>query len=100
MSELNVPKTAEFVQKIHANSFCPTDLQTRLSQKQSKSLKICGAQTEYCVDTTVKVAHSLGHHLQVVAGLSTMTDNHYMTAEQTIAFYEGIWRDRFLKLIE
>lgn len=46
MPELNVPKTAIFVQKTHADSFWQTNLQTLLSQMQIKSLEICGAQTE------------------------------------------------------
>ena len=100
MPELNVPKTAIFVQKTHADSFWQTNLQTLLSQMQIKSLEICGAQTEYCVDTTIKVAHHLGYQLQMVAGLSTTTDNAYMTAEQTIAFYENIWQNRFLELLK
>ncbi len=100
MPELNVPKTAIFVQKTHADSFWQTNLQTLLSQMQIKSLEICGAQTKYCVDTTIKVAHHWGYQLQMVAGLSTTTDNAYMTAEQTIAFYENVWQNRFLELLK
>lgn len=100
VSELDVPADAQFVQKTHANSFWQTNLQALLEQKQIHSLEICGAQTEYCVDTTVKVAHSLGYQLQMVSGLSTTVDNSFMTATQTIAFYEGIWADRFMTLLK
>ncbi|BAX69207.1 cysteine hydrolase [Latilactobacillus sakei] len=98
--ELSVPADAQFVQKTHANSFWQTNMQVLLEQKQIHSLEICGAQTEYCVDTTVKVAHSLGYQLQMVSGLSTTVANSLMIATQTIAFYEDIWADRFLTLIE
>lgn len=81
LPELVVPETAHFVQKTHANSFWHTNLQALLVQERVKSLEICGAQTEYCVDTTIKVAHSLGYQLQMMTGLSTTTANPFMTAE-------------------
>lgn len=86
-----------FVHQPHANSFWQSNLQVLLGQKQIHSLEICGAQTEYCIDTTVKVAHSLGYQLQMV---STTVANSLMTATQTIAFYEGIWADRFMTLLK
>ncbi|KRL60459.1 cysteine hydrolase family protein [Latilactobacillus fuchuensis] len=87
------------VQKTHADSFFKTTLKTILDQKQVTSLEICGAQTEYCIDTTVKVAHHLGYQLQMQSQMTTTFDNQYLSAAATIQFYEGIWQNRFLILI-
>lgn len=72
-----VQPTDTVVQKTHANVFYSHQL-------AAESLEICGAQTEYCVDTTTKVGYRIGYDLEMTPGLTP-------TAEQTIAFYKGIW---------
>lgn len=98
ISEINTQSNDCFVQKTHANSFYHTELRKILNENNVKSLEICGAQTEFCVDTTIKIAHGLGYDLQMQKGLSTTFDNAYMTAQNTVKFYEHIWNNRFLKL--
>lgn len=88
------------VQKTHANSFYQTNLQEILQKKQINSLEICGAQTQYCIDTTVKFAHGLGYQLTMLKNGSTTYDNDFLSAADTIAFYENIWDKRFLRLIK
>ncbi|KRK38944.1 hypothetical protein FD07_GL002008 [Levilactobacillus parabrevis ATCC 53295] len=88
------------VTKNHANAFYHTNLRRVLTSFAAESLEICGAQTEYCVDTTTKVAHGIGYDLQMTPGLTTTVDNQFMTAEQTIAFYEGIWNHRFVTMLK
>ncbi|MBZ2202281.1 MAG: cysteine hydrolase family protein [Liquorilactobacillus hordei] len=89
------------IQKSHANSFYHTDLQKMLDKHGIRSIEICGAQVEFCVDTTIKMAHGLGYHLEMVRGLTTTTPNQLMTAQQMINFYQDqIWDHRFLKFIE
>lgn len=99
VDQLKSKKGNYFVQKKYANSFYKTNLQEILQRINAKSLEICGAQTQYCVDSTIKFAHGLGYDLQMVKGLSTTYDNDYMSAENTINFYEDIWDGRFLKLL-
>lgn len=95
---INSYPEAYYVQKTHANAFYKTKLQALLITNNIESLEICGAQTEYCVDATIKMAHGLGYQIQMKKGLSTTFDNEFMTANQTIAFYESIWQGRFLQL--
>ncbi len=45
----------------HANSFFQTDLQAVLRQNQVRSIEFAGAQTEYCLDGTIKFTHGLGY---------------------------------------
>jgi len=98
--ELDYRDTDPLVSKTHAHAFYHTNLRRVLTSFATESLEICGAQVEYCVDTTVKVAHGIGYDLQMTRGLATTVDNKFMTAEQTIAFFEGIWNHRFVTMLE
>lgn len=99
VSSLDVLPTDLRIQKEHPNAFYRTNLQKILNQQQVDQLEICGAQTEYCVDATVKMAHGLGYQVVMKHGAASTFDNSFMTAPETNAFFAGIWRDRFLKFI-
>lgn len=86
------------VDKTHANSFYHTNLKTVLDQIQATSLEICGAQTEYCIDGTVKMAHGLGYQVQMRKNASSTYDSAWMTAPQTVTFFEHLWQQRYLNL--
>lgn len=86
--QINQPDDAYFVQKKYASAFYKTDLQQLLTKIEVESIEICGAQTEYCVDSTIKVAHSLGYKLTILPNATT-----------TIQFYENIWDRRFVDFI-
>ncbi|AYM03275.1 cysteine hydrolase family protein [Levilactobacillus yiduensis] len=98
--DLDYRDTDPLVSKHHANAFYHTNLRRVLTSFAAESLEICGAQVEYCVDTTTKVAHGIGYDLQMTRGLTTTVDNKFMTADQTIAFFEGIWDHRFVTMLE
>lgn len=98
--ELDTQSSDYFVQKTHANSFYHTELKDLLNKLEVKSLEICGAQVEYCIDTTIKMAHGLGYELSMVKGLATTVDNEFLTGQQMIDFYSNkIWNHRFLEFI-
>lgn len=99
IDEINHEQNDYYIQKTHANSFYKTNLKELLDKLNVNSIEICGAQTEYCVDATIKMAHGLGYKIQMLHGLSTTLNNEYMNAEKTIAFYENIWNRRFLELV-
>ena len=100
ISDLPIETTDFVIQKTHANSFYHTDLQQLLQTLRCQSLEICGAQVEFCIDTTVKMAHGMGYQLEMVRGLTTTTDNPMMSAQQTIAFYQDrIWNRLFLTFV-
>ena len=71
-------------------------LQYFLKQLQINELEICGAQTEYCIDATVKMAHGLGYQLTMKPGASSTIDNQFMTAEETRRYFEWLWGKNFL----
>ncbi|HGF7732370.1 TPA: cysteine hydrolase family protein [Enterococcus faecium] len=100
LSELSIPEHSYFVRKTHANSFYKTNLSMLLTELDCHSIELCGAQTEYCIDTTVKFAQGLGYQLMMCRGATTTYDNPFMKAKETIAFYEKIWDKRFLTFLE
>ncbi|WP_125712397.1 cysteine hydrolase family protein [Companilactobacillus kedongensis] len=87
------------VEKPHANSFYHTELNDLLRENSLKTIEICGAQTEYCCDTTIKMAHGLGYKILMQPDMTTTKDNDYLNAEDTIAFFEDIWNKRFVSFI-
>lgn len=86
------------VQKTHADAFYKTDLKEKLSQLGSNELEIVGAQIEYCVDTTIRVAHDLGYEIIMYKGTTTTFDNEFLSAEKMVDYYYKMWNQRFLTL--
>ncbi len=99
IDNLDVKEQDYFVRKIHANSFYKTNLKNLLDQLSVQKIEFCGAQTEYCMDATIKFAHGLGYENFMVHKATSTLNNSYMSAKETIDFYENIWNHRFLKLI-
>lgn len=99
VSTLHYKKNDILISKKHPNSFYQTHLEETLEKLGINNLEICGAQTEYCIDATIKMAHGLGYHVIMQHHTSSTFDNKYMTAEATINFFENIWNNRFLTFI-
>ncbi|PHB19695.1 cysteine hydrolase [Bacillus pseudomycoides] len=98
-ANLDVQEQDFFVRKIHANSFYKTNLKNLLDQLAVHRIEFCGAQTEYCMDATIKFAHGLGYENFMVQKATSTLNNPFISAKETIDFYENIWSNRFLKLI-
>lgn len=93
------PRTEEVIFDKHYNSaFKETDLHAYLQSKEMDSLLICGMQTEYCIDTTVKMAFELGYQVAVVEGGTTTFGDEDIDAAVLIEHYENIWADCFAEV--
>ncbi|AYG01081.1 cysteine hydrolase family protein [Lactococcus allomyrinae] len=89
-----------YMDKTHANGFYHTPLQELLIDLQVESIEFCGAQTEFCVNSTLVFAHGLGYRNFMQHGATSTFDNQQMTAQTTIDFYEQhLWEHRFLEFI-
>ncbi|WP_438763639.1 isochorismatase family protein [Enterococcus sp. AZ194] len=91
---------AYFIEKTHANAFYQTELANLLKRLSVSSVEICGAQSQFCVDATVKFAHGLGYQIFMKRGATTTYATEFMTASQTISFYESIWDRRFVSFLD
>ncbi|KIF58199.1 isochorismatase [Pseudomonas fluorescens] len=76
--DLNVYKTT-------GDSFYQTDLGKLLPSEDFERLVICGLQTDYCVNATVRSAHELGYDVVVARDAHSTVDNGTMSADDIIA---------------
>jgi len=83
-SDLHVDKTAN-------DSFYQTHLQKLIPREDFDRLVICGLQTDYCVNATVRQAHQLGYDVELAADAHSTVDNGNMSAEDIIAEHNKDW---------
>jgi nicotinamidase-related amidase len=84
--------------KTRCNAFQETDLDLKLRANGINNIVVCGMQTEYCVDTTVRAAFERGYGITVVSDAHTTLDGNVLPAEKIIAQAHHIWDGRFAKL--
>ena len=78
------------IRKRACDSFFETTLQKELEARGIKHLIVTGCQTEYCVDTTVRRAVSLGCDVTLVSDAHTTVDNKLLTAAQIIEHHNAL----------
>mgnify|MGYP001218930298 CR=1 FL=1 len=86
--------------KRFSSSFRNTGLHEYLSERGVERLVICGMQTEYCIDTSVKVAFEFGYDILIPSGATSTYDNPFLTGEKIILFYERmIWHEPLAQVV-
>ncbi|WP_298609551.1 cysteine hydrolase family protein [uncultured Thiothrix sp.] len=70
-----------YIRKSSPDSFLRTDLKVLLEQYGIEHLIICGYATEFCIDTTVRKAASLGYSIELVADAHTTHDKSHASAQ-------------------
>ncbi|MGG4142498.1 isochorismatase family protein [Paenibacillus algorifonticola] len=89
------------IRKTTWDSFHNTELPVLLEGKSIEQLIFAGAQTEFCLDTTIRAAYSRGYKSNILAKNSHSTlANAVLTAPQIIEHHEHIWNGRFVKIRE
>lgn len=96
------PLVSEQVIDKQCNSaFKETKLDEYLHSKQVKDIILVGLQSEYCIDTTCKVAFEYGYQIIIPKGATSTFDNEYFTGIQIATYYEQkIWNHRFAEVVE
>ncbi|MBN1287154.1 MAG: cysteine hydrolase [Anaerolineae bacterium] len=93
------PKPGEsVVEKRTPDSFHETLLQAVLQSKGVTGLVVAGLQSEYCIDTTVRRAFSLGYDVTLVSDAHSTWDGGDLTAAQIIAHHNQVLGGWFAKL--
>jgi len=95
------PKTGEKVfNKIYNSSFKETGLHEYLQGRGVGSIILTGMATEFCIDTTCKVAFEHGYDMIIPKGATTTFGNEIISAELMIEHYEEkVWNGRFAKVV-
>ena len=97
---LNRKPDEKVFQKKYNSIFKETGLKEYLDQQGIEQLVLCGMQTEYCVDTSVKVAFEYGYKLIIPEGAVTTFDGDDIPAEAINELYEDIWDERFADVLD
>ena len=97
---LNRKPDEKVFQKRYNSMFKETGLKEYLDQQGIEQLVLCGMQTEYCVDTSVKVGFEYGYKLVIPEGAVTTFDGEDIPAETLNEFYENIWEGRFADVLD
>lgn len=96
---LDIKEGDAVVLKTTCDSFCDTELMVILKAKSVEQLIFSGAQTEFCMDTTIRAAYSHGYKNNILAKHSHSTlDSSVLTAPQIIEHHEKVWNGRFLTI--
>lgn len=80
------------------SGFYQTDLDAKLKAAGIDALVVCGMQTEYCIDATVRSAFDRGYRVTVVSDAHTTFDSALLPAATIIAHTQHIWNGRFAEL--
>ncbi|NQD96080.1 isochorismatase family protein, partial [Pseudomonas sp. CrR25] len=75
------------VRKTTPDAFHQTALERLLLERGVTKLVICGLQSEFCVDSTVRRALALGYEVVLVADAHTTVDNGVLSAAQITAHH-------------
>ncbi|MFY9648094.1 MAG: cysteine hydrolase family protein [Terriglobales bacterium] len=84
------PRAGELIiHKSAPDAFFETSLAGELAARGITRLVICGCMTQYCIDTTVRRAVSLGYDVVLVADGHMTADLGELTFEQIIAHHNA-----------
>jgi nicotinamidase-related amidase len=75
------------LRKTATDSFHKTSLDDQLRRAGVSRLIVCGLQSDFCIDTTIRRALALGYPVDLVADGHTTVDNTVLKAPQIIAHH-------------
>lgn len=82
------------------SAFRGTGLLEYLQEKGMERLIVCGMQTDFCVDATVKAGFEHGFEIIVPRGGHTTFDNRYLSGEELYHYYSyEIWNHRYAQVM-
>ena len=90
------PKSGEVVvHKRYCDAFFETSLQDELEKVGAEHLVMAGCMTQYCIDTSVRRAVSVGYDVTLIADGHMTGDAGGLTFEQIIAHHNAVldWFD-------
>ena len=80
-----------YVGKTASDCFYRSDLEKLLRERSVDRLLVTGCATEFCVDTTIRVAASKDYEVTVVADGHTTKDRPVLKATEIIAHHNWVW---------
>lgn len=88
------PQPQDYVSaKQSCDAFRNSDLERHLAEQGIGRLVICGYATEFCIDTNVRRAASLGLETVVVSDAHTTRDRPHLDAQHIVAHHNWVWSE-------
>ncbi|MFX0013400.1 MAG: cysteine hydrolase family protein [Promethearchaeota archaeon] len=87
------------LQKTTPDSFHQTNLDELLKSMNVKKVIVIGLQTEYCIDTTVRRAYSLGYDVTLVKDCHSTWHSKHFSAKQIIKHHNTVLGSYFADLM-
>jgi len=81
------------------SAFRQTGLREYLEARGIKNLILCGMQTEYCMDVSIKVAFEYGFNVTVPRDTTATFDAPPLSAAGLTAFYDRMWNGRYARVV-
>jgi nicotinamidase-related amidase len=75
------------VRKTTPDAFHQTELRAVLDERGVTAFAVCGLQSDFCIDTTVRRALALGYPVTLAGDAHSTLDNGVLTAAQIIAHH-------------
>ncbi len=91
--ELKNAESDIYIRKKTSDSFKGTDLKGHLDRLGTNELIICGMQSEFCVDSTVRCSLSLGYTVTIMADGHTTVDNDIIPASTISKHHNCTWEN-------
>ncbi|MGQ5524025.1 cysteine hydrolase family protein [Chitinimonas sp. PSY-7] len=100
LSELEVDDVVDTVfDKTKPSCFLGTGLADRLASAGISEIVICGMKTQYCIDTTCRIAAELGFQPVLVADAHTCMDTQVLSAKAIIDHHNMTLNGPFVTLL-
>lgn len=95
------PKSGEMIVHKNFNSgFKETNLEEVLNRYNAKEIVLVGMQTEYCIDTTLRVGFEKGFKFIIPENTNTTFDNGLLSGEEIYRHHNSIFNERFGKVVK
>lgn len=89
----------KIIDKTYNSCFKDTHLHDYLQSKHISQLIMMGLQTEYCFDTSLKVAFEYGYDIFIPQGGHLTFDTPTLSGDSIKKHYENIWHHRFATMV-
>ena len=85
--------------KNHPSAFQDTDLDAKLRGAGIRALVVCGMQSEYCVDTSVRAAYERGYKVTLASDAHSTMNSRALAAKDIIAHHNTTLNGSFAEVL-
>jgi len=99
IDELRLQGDEVIFEKHRPSAFAATPLAAWLRERGAEGVVIAGLKTQYCVDSTCRVARDLGLDAVLVEDAHSCSDTEVLSAEQIVAHHNATLAGPFCRLV-